>query len=82
MRNINTDFANPCFSLSLFLFLYFIQISRGPIYRLILKATANKPILEFSFNYYDFGPCYIRNITAVPYYVDLRITNSDDVPYM
>ncbi|XP_071647191.1 hydrocephalus-inducing protein isoform X1 [Temnothorax longispinosus] len=57
-----------------------LKISRGPTYRLILKATANKPILEFSFNYYDFGPCYIRNVT--PYHIDLRITNSDDVPYI
>lgn len=64
------------------LLLFLIQISRGPTYRLILKATANKPILEFSFNYYDFGPCYIRDVTADPYHIDLRITNSDDVPYM
>ncbi|XP_036144321.1 LOW QUALITY PROTEIN: hydrocephalus-inducing protein [Monomorium pharaonis] len=60
----------------------FLKISRGPTYRLILKATANKPILEFSFNYYDFGPCYIRDVTATPYHVDLRITNSDNVPYI
>ncbi|XP_011690764.1 PREDICTED: hydrocephalus-inducing protein homolog [Wasmannia auropunctata] len=56
-----------------------LKISRGPTYRLILKATANKPNIEFSFNYYDFGPCYIRD---APYHVDLRITNSDDVPYI
>lgn len=62
--------------------LFLIQISRGPTYRIMLKATANKPILEFSFNYYDFGPCYIRDVTADPYHIDLRITNSDDVPYM
>jgi len=59
----------------------YIQISRGPVYRLVLKATANKPILEFSFNHYDFGPCYIRDITDA-YHVDLRITNLDDIPYM
>ncbi|KYN44368.1 Hydrocephalus-inducing protein [Trachymyrmex septentrionalis] len=59
-----------------------LKISRGPTYRLILKATANKPILEFSFNYYDFGPCYIRDVSATPYHVDLRITNSDDVSYI
>ncbi|KAG5334606.1 HYDIN protein, partial [Acromyrmex charruanus] len=59
-----------------------LKISRGPTYRLILKATANKPILEFSFNYYDFGPCYIRDVSTIPYRVDLRITNSDDVSYI
>lgn len=59
-----------------------LKISRGPTYRLILRATANKPILEFSFNHYDFGPCYIRDIAAPAYHVDLRITNLDDVPYM
>ncbi|XP_039306783.1 hydrocephalus-inducing protein homolog [Solenopsis invicta] len=59
-----------------------LKISRGPTFRLILKATANKPILEFSFNYHDFGPCYIRDVTAAPYHVDLRITNSDNVPYI
>lgn len=61
---------------------FYIQISRGPTYRLVLRATANKPVLEFSFNHYDFGPCYIRDITAPAYHVDLRITNLDDVPYM
>ncbi|XP_029155411.1 hydrocephalus-inducing protein homolog [Nylanderia fulva] len=60
----------------------FLKISRGPTYRLILRATANKTVLEFSFNHYDFGSCYIRDITAPAYYVDLRITNPDDVPYI
>ncbi|KAM0731376.1 Hydrocephalus-inducing protein [Formica fusca] len=59
-----------------------LKISRGPTYRLILRATANKPGLEFSFNHYDFGPCYIRDITAAAYHVDLRITNLDDIPYI
>ncbi|XP_011879966.1 PREDICTED: hydrocephalus-inducing protein-like [Vollenhovia emeryi] len=59
-----------------------LKISRGPTYRLILKAAANKPILQFSFNYYDFGPCYIRDVTAAPYHIDLRVTNLDDVPYI
>lgn len=62
--------------------IFYIKISRGPTYRLILRATANKPILEFSFNHYDFGPCYIQDITTAAYHVDLRITNLDDVPYM
>ncbi|XP_018307393.1 hydrocephalus-inducing protein homolog [Mycetomoellerius zeteki] len=59
-----------------------LKISRGPTYQLILKATANKPILEFSFNYYNFGPCYVRNVSAASYHVDLRITNSDDISYI
>ncbi|XP_018395325.1 PREDICTED: hydrocephalus-inducing protein [Cyphomyrmex costatus] len=59
-----------------------LKISRGPTYRLTLKATANKPILEFSFNCYDFGPCYIRNVPATPYRVDLCVTNSDDISYI
>ncbi|XP_014477569.1 PREDICTED: hydrocephalus-inducing protein homolog [Dinoponera quadriceps] len=60
-----------------------LKISRGPTYRLILKATANKPALEFSFNHYDFGPCYVQDaIAAVWNHVDLRITNFDSIPYM
>ncbi|XP_072764383.1 hydrocephalus-inducing protein homolog [Anoplolepis gracilipes] len=59
-----------------------LKISRGPTYRLVLKAIANKSILEFNFNHYDFGPCYIRDITAPAHHVDLRITNLDDVPHI
>lgn len=63
--------------------MFFVQISRGPTYRLILKATVNKPTLEFSFNHYDFGPCYVQDtLAAAQYHVDLCITNFDSVPYM
>nr|XP_012219399.1 PREDICTED: hydrocephalus-inducing protein homolog [Linepithema humile] len=62
--------------------LVFLKISRGPTYRLILKATANKPFLSFSFNYYDFGPCYIQDITAAPYHIDLCIKNLDNVSHI
>ncbi|EFN85832.1 Hydrocephalus-inducing protein [Harpegnathos saltator] len=60
-----------------------LKISKGPTYRLSLKATANKPSLEFSFNHHDFGPCYVQDtFAAVQHHVDLRITNFDSVPYM
>lgn len=59
-----------------------VQISSGPTYRLILKAVVNKPSLKFSFNHHDFGLCYVQDINAPQYHIDLHITNFDSIPYM
>ncbi|XP_043589559.1 hydrocephalus-inducing protein-like isoform X1 [Bombus pyrosoma] len=59
-----------------------LKISNGPTYKFTLKATSRRPAIEFSFNRYDFGPCYIQQHNAISYYAELRVTNSDDVAFI
>ncbi|XP_017794375.1 PREDICTED: hydrocephalus-inducing protein homolog [Habropoda laboriosa] len=57
-----------------------LKISNGSTYKFILKACSKKPAVEFNFNRYDFGPCYIQEKNTMSYYTELQLTNSDDVP--
>ncbi|XP_048264436.1 LOW QUALITY PROTEIN: hydrocephalus-inducing protein [Bombus terrestris] len=59
-----------------------LKISNGPTYKFTLKATSKRPAIEFSFNRYDFGPCYIQQHNAISYCAELRVTNSDDVAFI
>ncbi|XP_046822171.1 hydrocephalus-inducing protein-like [Vespa crabro] len=55
-----------------------LKISKGPTYRLILKAIACKAPIEFSFRQYNFGPCYVRE--SSPYQTELRVSNTGNKP--
>ncbi|XP_026670111.1 hydrocephalus-inducing protein-like [Ceratina calcarata] len=59
-----------------------LQISNGPAYKFILKACSKRPGVDFSFNRYDFGPCYVQQNNAVSYYTDLCLTNTENVPFV
>ncbi|KAK9306551.1 hypothetical protein QLX08_002752 [Tetragonisca angustula] len=59
-----------------------LQVSNGPIYKFILKAFSKRPAIEFSFNRYDFGPCYIQERNTISYFTELCVTNSDDAPFI
>ncbi|XP_058802835.1 hydrocephalus-inducing protein homolog [Phymastichus coffea] len=58
-----------------------LEIKSGPIYRIKLNSEAQNPPLEFSFEHYDFGPCYIfERGTSKLNTVDLFITNHQKIP--
>ncbi|KAK2576816.1 hypothetical protein KPH14_005450 [Odynerus spinipes] len=59
-----------------------LKISRGPTYRLILKAIVSKAPVEFSFRRYDFGGCYVRELNSSPYLAELRVSNSENKPLL
>ncbi|XP_053973139.1 hydrocephalus-inducing protein-like [Hylaeus volcanicus] len=59
-----------------------LKISNGPTYQFLLKASSRKPAIEFSFDRYDFGPCYIQENNAMSYYTELCVSNSEDVPFI
>ncbi|XP_076237948.1 hydrocephalus-inducing protein-like [Calliopsis andreniformis] len=59
-----------------------LKISNGPTYRFLLRAFSSKPAIEFSFDRYDFGPCYIHENSAVSYYAQLSLTNKENVPFI
>ncbi|XP_033221021.1 hydrocephalus-inducing protein homolog [Belonocnema kinseyi] len=57
-----------------------LEINKGPLYYIYLKASARKPSVEFSFSQFDFGPRYIQETIAAPYHVDLQIKNFEKTP--
>ncbi|XP_031371258.1 hydrocephalus-inducing protein-like [Apis dorsata] len=59
-----------------------LKISNGLFYKFILKAFSKKPAIEFSFNRYDFGYCYIQENELVSYKTELIVTNTEDVSYV
>lgn len=63
-------------------FFKFLQISNGPSYKFILKAFSKKPAIEFSFNRYDFGYCYVHESELVSYKTELTVTNTEDTSYV
>ncbi|XP_076659704.1 hydrocephalus-inducing protein homolog [Halictus rubicundus] len=54
-----------------------LKISNGPTYRFLLKATSKKIAVQFSFNRYDFGPCYVQTTNGSSHRAELRVTNSE-----
>ncbi|XP_017761798.1 PREDICTED: LOW QUALITY PROTEIN: hydrocephalus-inducing protein-like [Eufriesea mexicana] len=59
-----------------------LKIANGPTYKFILKAFSKRPAIEFSFNRHDFGLCYIQDSNSISYRTELRVTNSDEVPFV
>ncbi|XP_076763005.1 hydrocephalus-inducing protein [Xylocopa sonorina] len=59
-----------------------LKIFHGSTYKFLLKAVFKRPAVEFSFSRYDFGLCYVQKNNAISYYAELRLTNSDSVPYV
>ncbi|XP_063976561.1 hydrocephalus-inducing protein homolog [Diachasmimorpha longicaudata] len=56
-----------------------MKIINGPIFTVLLNASAKVPPVKFSFTQYDFGACYIRD-QSQPYEVLLRISNEEENP--
>ncbi|XP_043251741.1 hydrocephalus-inducing protein-like [Colletes gigas] len=59
-----------------------LKILNGPTYRFLLKASSKKPGIEFNFDRYDFGPCYIQENNALSYYTELCLSNSEDASFI
>ncbi|XP_015436069.1 PREDICTED: hydrocephalus-inducing protein-like [Dufourea novaeangliae] len=57
-----------------------LEIANGPTYRFLLNATSKKIAVQFSFDRYDFGPCYVQQTNGITYRTELCVTNSEDVP--
>ncbi|XP_028982034.1 hydrocephalus-inducing protein homolog [Diachasma alloeum] len=55
------------------------KIIKGPIFTILLNASAKSPSVEFSFTQHDFGACYIRD-QSQPYEVILGISNNEETP--
>nr|XP_012152505.1 PREDICTED: hydrocephalus-inducing protein homolog [Megachile rotundata] len=59
-----------------------LKISNGPTYRFLVRACSKKPAIEFSFNSYDFGPCYVQEKNAMSYNKELLVKNSENVAFI
>lgn len=77
-----SSLVNYCQTVNTMILSTINQIANGPTYKFILKAFSKRPAIEFSFNRYDFGLCYIQDSNAVSYHTELRVTNSDEIPFV
>ncbi|XP_066585112.1 hydrocephalus-inducing protein homolog [Prorops nasuta] len=55
-----------------------LKISRGPTYRITLKAFAKCPAVHFNLTHLNFGPCYIEESNL--YNMKLHVTNCENTP--
>lgn len=50
-----------------------LSIISGPTYSLVLRGTAKKPGVDFSFFNYDFGPCFVlKQPLPITTYLEVR----------
>ncbi|KAK0159232.1 hypothetical protein PV328_010140 [Microctonus aethiopoides] len=56
-----------------------LKVINGPLYKLLINATAKCEPIKFSFIEYNFGACYINeNTESSQYNVELQITNNEN----
>eukprot|EP00658_Telonema_sp_P-2_P082699 TRINITY_DN8790_c0_g1_i4.p1 TRINITY_DN8790_c0_g1~~TRINITY_DN8790_c0_g1_i4.p1 ORF type:complete len:2065 (-),score=554.24 TRINITY_DN8790_c0_g1_i4:246-6440(-) len=56
------------------------KVTNGSTYSVLLNATAANPLAHFSWEEYDFGPCFVYNPAVEPMSTVLTVTNRDKQP--
>jgi hydrocephalus-inducing protein len=54
-----------------------LSIISGPTYNFVLRGTAKKPGVDFSFFHYDFGPCFVLK-QPLPITAFLEVRNREN----
>ncbi|CAB3998552.1 Hypothetical predicted protein [Paramuricea clavata] len=54
-----------------------LKITNGPTYNIEITGSGIRPSLKFSFNRFDFGPCFLYRAGIAPQRSILVITNED-----
>lgn len=55
----------------------YMQISNGPTFVMQVVGTGVLPGLHFSYNFHDFGACFIHRGGMPAHFSTLKLTNTD-----